>query len=76
MSLDLLEPAIVGDEARLKSLGIAVASPVKSVLVTYSMRCTVLDSTRSDIPSKQDQLQPIMLGRTGLLQLMHQHVTI
>ncbi len=68
VSFDLLEPPIVGNEARPESLGVAVASPFISVPVTYSMTCTVLDSTSSDTTSRQDHLQPIMLGRTGLLQ--------
>lgn len=60
MSLDPLEPAKMCNEARLKSLGIAVATPVISVSLTYSMACTVLDCTRRDIPSIPDQLQPII----------------
>ena len=60
MSLDLLKPAKVCNEAGLKSLGVAVAPSVISVSLTYSMAYTVLDCTRRNIPSSQDQLQPFM----------------
>ena len=60
MSLGLLEPAKLCNEAGLKSLGSAVATSVISVSLTYSMACTVLDCTRRDIPSIHHQLQPLM----------------
>ena len=76
MSFDLLEPPIVGNEAGLESLDVAIASPLISVPVTFSITCTVLDSTSSNKTNGQDHLQPTMLGRTGLLHRMHQRVTI
>ena len=76
MSLDLLEPAKVCNEAGLKSLGIAITPSVISVSLTCSMAYTVLDCTRRNIPSSQDQLQPLMQSEAkssleGLLQRMH-----